>query len=298
MFNKRFTVAALLCGAALTFSGALARDWSTSWPSSLPSSWSNSRPNLRPNSSDWPNSIDWPTSIAGLGDSITRAALADNTISGLDYGQPEHSWSVGYNSGDGVDSHYERIRAQYPAISGHVYNLAQSGGKADDLPGQAAAAVAKGADYVVIQMGANDVCADSTSRMTPTSTFMGYYTNALNILKSGLPDATILVTEVVRVRRVYDVGHGDFWCQLKWKTFQWCNSVLLNGGTQRYQADARNIEYNNGLRALSAAKGVAFDDDPFEWQFERGNLSEIDCFHPDLSGQRGLANITYSAGRF
>ena len=243
-------------------------------------------------------SAQFPNSIAGLGDSITRAAMADNNVGGLDYGQPEHSWSVGYKAGDGVISHYERIRAVNPAIAGHYWNLAQSGAKADDLPGQARAAVARGADYVVILMGANDVCADSTAGMTPTATFLGYYTTALDILKAGLPDATILVTEVLRLRRVYDVGRLDFWCQLKWATFEWCDNVLRNGSTQRYLADVRNIEYNNGLRALSASRKVSFDDDVFEWLFTRGNLSEVDCFHPDLSGQQGLANRTYSATRF
>jgi hypothetical protein len=118
----------------------------------------------------------WPNSIVSLGDSITRAALANNTIGGLDYGQPQHSWATGYQAGDGVDSHYERIRAVNPTISGHRWTLAHSGDKADDLPGQANAAVATGAEYVVIQMGANDVCA-----MTPTSTFLAHYEPPLEL---------------------------------------------------------------------------------------------------------------------
>ena len=244
------------------------------------------------------SALEYPDSIAGLGDSITRAALADNSVGGLDYGQPQHSWSVGYRAGDGVQSHYERIKAVNPTIAGKYWNLAQSGAKADDLPGQADAAVLTGADYVVIQMGANDVCAENTAGMTPTSSFIGHYTDAINTLKAGLPDATILVTEVLKVRRVYDVGRTDFWCQAKWSTFQWCNNVLRNGSTQRAQANARNVAYNNGLRALSASKQVPFDDDVFEWSFSRGNLSEVDCFHPDISGQQGLANRTYSASRF
>ncbi|MBI3119721.1 MAG: hypothetical protein HYZ00_13590 [Candidatus Hydrogenedentes bacterium] len=239
-----------------------------------------------------------PNSIAGLGDSITRAALADNSIGGLSYGQPEHSWSVGYEAGDGVDSHYERVKAANPGINGNYWNLAESGAQADDLPGQANAAVATGADYVVIQMGGNDVCADSTSGMTPTATYQGHFTTALDTLQAGLPDATILVTEVVRVKRVYDVGKYNLGCQLAWSTFQWCNNVLRNGSTQRNAADARNIEYNNALRSLCAARGLPFDDDVFEWQFSRGNLSDVDCFHPDKSGQNLLAGITYDASRF
>jgi lysophospholipase L1-like esterase len=244
------------------------------------------------------SAVDWPDSIAGLGDSITRATLADDSVGGLDYGQPKHSWSVGYKSGDGVNSHYERIKAKNSKITGKYWNLARSGATADDLPGQARKAVAAGADYVVIQMGANDVCADNVAGMTPKDVFRGHFRKALKILQNGLPDATILVTEVLRVKRVYDVGRGDYWCRRKWDTFRWCDNVLRNGGTQRYLADARNIEYNKALRSLSAKRGVAFDDDVFEWQFSKGNLSEIDCFHPSLSGHSILAEITYSPKRF
>lgn len=239
-----------------------------------------------------------PNSIAGLGDSISRAALSDNSIGGLDYGQPEHSWSTGYESGDGVDSHYERILAANPGIAGNTFNLAESGARMDDLPGQAVDAVSSGAEYVVIQMGGNDLCRDEASQMTPTAQYQADFTAALDTLQAGLPDATILVTEVVRVKRVYDVGKWDFWCQVKWGIFQWCDSALRNGSSQRNQVDARNIEYNNILRSICASRGLPFDDDVFEWKFSKGNLSDVDCFHPDKSGQQALANVTYDASRF
>lgn len=240
----------------------------------------------------------YPNSIAGLGDSITRAALADNSIGGLSYGQPEHSWSTGYEAGDGVDSHYERIRVANPGINGNTYNLAESGATMADLPGQANNAVSVGAQYVVIQMGGNDVCAGDSAGMTSVASYQANFTTALDTLQAGLPDATILVTEVVRVKRVYDVGRYNLGCLLQWATFQWCDNVLRNGSTQRNQADARNIEYNNVLRTICAQRGIPFDDDVFEWQFSRGNLSDIDCFHPDRSGQNLLAGITYDASRF
>lgn len=243
-------------------------------------------------------SAQLPNSIAGLGDSITRAALADNSLGGLDYGQPEHSWSTGYESGDGVDSHYERILAANSGIAGNTYNLAESGARMDDLPGQAVAAVSTGAEYVVIQMGGNDLCRDEASEMTSVAQYQADFTAALDTLQAGLPDAVILVTEVVRVKRVYDVGRLNFGCQLQWAVFQWCDSALRNGSTQRNQVDARNIEYNNVLRSICATRGLPFDDDVFEWAFSRGNLSDVDCFHPDRSGQQALANVTYSASRF
>lgn len=237
-------------------------------------------------------SAELPDSMAVLGDSISRATLANDRIDGLAYGQPQHSWATGYDSSDRVESHYERLEKLKGGTIGN-YNLAQSGGKADDLPGQAYAAVELGAQYVVLNMGANDVCG-----MTPGDDFEADYREALGILKDGLPGATILVTAVGRVKRVYDVGRRDFWCRLKWATFQWCDNVLRSGRSQRNQADARNMEYNDILRKLSAEKGFAFDNGPYDWQFSKGNLSEVDCFHPDISGQQGLADRTYDGNRF
>src|SRR5690606_28252157 len=145
-------------------------------------------------------------------------------------------------------------------------------------------------EYVVIQMGGNDLCRDEASEMTPTAQYQADFTTALDTLQAGLPDAVILVTEVVRVKRVYDVGRWDFWCQVKWGIFQWCDSALRNGSTQRNQVDARNIEYNNLLRSICATRGVPFDDDVFEWNCSKGNLSDVDCFHPDNSGRQALAS--------
>lgn len=242
--------------------------------------------------------VDWPNSIAALGDSITRATLANNTAAGLTFGQPQHSWSTGYQPRDGVDSHYERIRSKNPRINGRYLNLAKSGAESRDLPNQARAAVANGADYVVIQMGANDVCATTSAGMTPTSTFLGHYASALDTLKRGLPNATILVTGVVRVKSVYDAGRNDAACQAKWAALRSCPNVLLNGSAQRSEADARNLAYNKGLRALSARYDVHFDDNIAKWRFSKSDLSSVDCFHPSIKGQQAFAKLTFNPRRF
>lgn len=241
----------------------------------------------------------YPNSIASLGDSITRAALANDGLGGLDYGQPEHNWSTGYDSGDSCNSHYERIKAANSGITGNYYNVAESGARADDLPGQAVAAVSTGADYVTVLMGGNDLCRDSAAEMTPTATFTSYFTTCLNTLQAGLPDADILVLEVPKIRRVYDGGYTNFGCRyLKWPLFQWCDSALRNGSTERAQVDARNIEYNNALRTLCASMGVFFDDDVYEMSFTYKNLSSVDCFHPNTALNGTLAGLTYDASRF
>ena len=67
-----------------------------------------------------------PDSIAGIGDSITRA-----TDVCCWYGDhPPQSWSTGGGALDGIQSHYERIRALNPAVSGRNYNDARAGANA------------------------------------------------------------------------------------------------------------------------------------------------------------------------
>jgi len=236
---------------------------------------------------------DYPTSMAVCGDSISRAALSDNSI---DDDQPEHCWSTGYDAGDACNSHWERIKLVQPSVIG--YNNAANGSRADDLLGQAQATVANGVQYVTIEMGGNDVCRDSASEMTPVDTYAAYFNEAIDVLQAGLPSAKILVCEVVNVRRVYDVGKSNLGCLLKWAIFGFCESMLNNGSTERAQATTRNIEYNNALRTLTAAQGVYFDDDVYEVAFSRSQLSSIDCFHPAIACQNLLANATYDASRF
>ncbi|HVM45022.1 MAG TPA: hypothetical protein VM582_03715, partial [Candidatus Thermoplasmatota archaeon] len=49
-----------------------------------------------------------PDGIAVLGDSISRATNARGDAFGE---HPAHAWATGTNASDGVESHYERLRA-------------------------------------------------------------------------------------------------------------------------------------------------------------------------------------------
>ncbi|MEX2015825.1 MAG: GDSL-type esterase/lipase family protein [Candidatus Hydrogenedentales bacterium] len=236
-----------------------------------------------------------PNSMAVIGDSISQAALSDDSI---DPNQPEHSWSTGNSGSDPVFSHYERILASNPGISGRNHNNSENGADSGDLVAQANQTVSQGVEYVTILIGGNDVCAGSTAGMTSVAEYTSRFNQAIDILQAGLPGSIILVVEVPNVGRIYDVGRFDFWCLVKWDTFGFCDNMLTNGSTQRNAAKARNVEYNNALRTLSSQQGVFFDDDTFEINFSKGSLSNIDCFHPDMSLQATLASVTYSASRF
>src|SRR5690606_22150129 len=136
-------------------------------------------------------------------DSITRGFNA----CGFFVDCPSRSFSTGTSSD--VNSHYLRILAVNPDVSGNNVNAAQSGARAADMPGQAAAVVAAGAEYVTLLIGANDACTSSEASMTPVATFRSHIDNALATLKAGLPDARVLVISIPDIKRLWEVGHTN-----------------------------------------------------------------------------------------
>src|SRR5215218_8442827 len=160
-----------------------------------------------------------PSSIAGIGDSITRAADVCCW-----YGDhPAQSWSTGGGAFDGISSHYERILALKPSIYGHNYNDAKSGAKMRDAAGQAQAAVSQGARYVTFLMGANDLCTSSATTMTSMSDFRVQLASAMSILASGLPlGAHVFVSSIPNIYQLWQLYHTNFTAQLVWASAGIC----------------------------------------------------------------------------
>ncbi|ROT33277.1 GDSL-type esterase/lipase family protein [Micromonospora sp. HM5-17] len=241
-----------------------------------------------------------PASMASMGDSITRGFNA----CGWYVDCPSRSFSTGTDSA--VNSHYLRIRAVNPAINGHNHNVARSGAKSADMPGQADAAVAQNVDYVTMLIGANDACTSSESTMTPVTTFRANIDTALNRLRSGLPNARVLVISIPDLHRLWSVGRGDILARTAWSLFGICQSMLANPtSTAQADVDRRNrvrqrvIDYNTQLAQACAAYGpnCRFDGNAvFGYPFTLDHLSGWDYFHPNTSGQRVLANVSYAAG--
>src|SRR4029453_15483683 len=82
-----------------------------------------------------------PSSLASLGGCISRGFNA----CGFYFDCTARSFSTGEDTA--VNSHYLRIRAKNPAMTGQNHNDARSGATAADLPGQAATAVSQHVQY-------------------------------------------------------------------------------------------------------------------------------------------------------
>jgi lysophospholipase L1-like esterase len=244
-----------------------------------------------------------PTSMAALGDSITAGYASCLVLLAC----TRNSWSTG--SSAAVDSHYLRIRAGNPKISGHAANFAQPGAVADGLAAQARQAVRATTtyQYVTILIGANDACASTVDTMTSTEAFRTQVDAALAVLGKGLPKARILIVSVPDLYRLWQLGHGTAAAVRAWNRFGVCPSLLADP-TSAARADDRrrravadrvaayDRELSKACRAYGkrcrwdgeAAHGVRFSLDL---------VNRLDYFHPNAAGQKKLADVTYP-GRF
>jgi lysophospholipase L1-like esterase len=235
-----------------------------------------------------------PSSIAGIGDSITRAADVCCW-----YGDhPAQSWSTGGGAFDGISSHYERILALKPSIYGHNYNDAKSGAKMRDAAGQAQAAVSQGARYVTFLMGANDLCTSSATTMTSMSDFRIQFASAMSILASGLPSgAHVFVSSIPNIYQLWQLYHTNFTAQLVWASAGICQSMLSLANTEadRQLVVGRENEFNQVLAQVCAQYAFCrFDGNAtYNYQFSAGDVSKLDYFHPSLAGQAKLASLTW-----
>ena len=241
----------------------------------------------------------YPSSMASTGDSITRAF---NTCSFPFTDCPANSWSTGTSTA--VNSHYRRILAANPLISGRNYNDAKTGARMVGLAGQVQSAIAQQAQYVTILMGANDVCTSSESTMTPVATLRSQLQTALTTLSAGLPNARIFVASIPDVYHLWQILHTNFAAVFTWSIGGICQSLLANpmstsstDNARRLRIRQRSIDDNAAIASVCAQfihcrydGGAAF-----AVQFATSDVSTRDYFHPSVSGQAKAANVTWNA---
>ena len=241
-----------------------------------------------------------PRSMASTGDSITRAY---NTGFFPYLDNPSASWSTGTNSS--VRSHYSRLLALQPAISGHAYNDAKSGAKMVDLAGQLTTAANQHVQYVTVLMGGNDICTSSESTMTSVATFRSQFTTAMNAITSGSPSTRVYVVSIPNVYNLWSVLKDSFTARSVWALFGVCQSMLANPDSTA-QADVdrrarvlqRDIDFNATLQAVCALYvQCRFDGNAvFNTTFTASDITSRDYFHPSISGQAKLAAVSWAAG--
>ncbi|HEY8871037.1 MAG TPA: GDSL-type esterase/lipase family protein [Candidatus Limnocylindrales bacterium] len=242
----------------------------------------------------------YPKSIASTGDSITRAY---NTGFFPYTDNPSASWSTGTNST--VNSHYRRLLALNPAISGHAYNDAKSGARMIDLNGQIGSAANQGAEYVTVLMGGNDVCTSRESLMTSVANYRTQFQAAMTTITSRLPTVRVFVASIPNVYNLWALFKNNSSARSFWALFGVCQSMLANPlSTAQSDVDRRarvlrrEVDFNSTLASVCAAyTQCRFDANAlFNYAFPAADVSTGDYFHPSLYGQRDLAAVSWAAG--
>jgi lysophospholipase L1-like esterase len=246
-----------------------------------------------------PAFVGYPSSMASTGDSITRAF---NTCFFPFTDCTGNSWTTGTSTT--VNSHYRRILAANPAISGRNFNQAVTGAEMDELNAQAQQAVARGARYVTILMGANDVCKSNEASMTPVATYRAELAAAMATLSAGLPNSRIYIVSIPNIYNLWSVLRNNGSARFVWGLFGICQSMLANPLSnaeadvqRRNRVRQRNIDFNTQLREVCALYiHCRYDNDAaFNTTFVASDVSTRDYFHPSVAGQQKAATVTWGA---
>lgn len=230
-----------------------------------------------------------PHSMAAIGDSISQAS----TTCWLLYACPQNSWSTGWSSA--VDSQASRLRAQGARLL--AFDDAVPGATSADMAQQAGWAVDEHAQYVTVEVGANDACASTVAGMTPVATYRQNVQDALRTLAGSPEHPQIFVASIPNLQQLWTVEHTNPRAQLAWSLLGECNDVLARTATDADRAAVQTQIglYDSALSQVCAATpncrydGGAVTNAPFT----SADISTVDYFHPSLAGQHELAAVTW-----
>lgn len=152
--------------------------------------------------------------------------------------------------------------------------------------------------YVTLLIGANDLCTSSTSTMTSAGDFNIKVSAALAALHSGLPNARIFVSSIPNIYQLWSVQRGNWVARSVWSAAGICSSMLASANTEttRQKVVTREGEFNRSLSQICAKYPRCRWDGgaTYNYKFSAGQISVLDYFHPSLSGQAALAQVTWS----
>ncbi|MFI9841812.1 GDSL-type esterase/lipase family protein [Nonomuraea sp. NPDC051941] len=241
-----------------------------------------------------------PEIMAALGDSISTGFNA----CGFYVSCIPRSWSSGDNPG--VNSHYLRLSAMSGTLQQHNLTFAVPGATSADLLGQVRKAVEAKADYVTILIGAQDACVRTEQAMTPVETYRRRMDAALAELRAGMPAARVFIASIPDVRRLWQVGKTVPLARTFWTAGHICQSMLAQPTStkradveRRQRVRARVMAYNRAAAQACARFGPGCRTDGgavFAFPFTLDHVSKWDYFHPNMDGQRILAEQTFGHG--
>ncbi|MFR9723105.1 SGNH/GDSL hydrolase family protein [Streptomyces sp. MS19] len=239
-----------------------------------------------------------PGSVAAVGDSITRAFDACSVLSDC----PEASWATGTDSGVASLAR-QLLGGGEDALTGHAWNLAETGARAADLPAQVTEAVAYEPELITVLIGANDACAPDLAAMTAPDAFRADLEESMDLIRERLPETQVYMSSVPDLLRLWTEGSGSMMARAVWRLADICPTMLDGAGEDEVAAAERREEvrdrvreYNTVLEEVCAADDLCRYDGGavFDFAFTPDHLSDWDWFHPSREGQSELAALAYA----
>jgi hypothetical protein len=278
--------ALLACGIAATVSLSTATTaWASAWPNSMAALGDSFTAafNAHPDDAVVPSPPDLSACPDGLGPFGDPTAFGLPASFGLDC--PANSWATGTNPS--VNSLYQRILANNPAIAGHAANYAVTAVSVSDLPRQATLAASQGAGLVTVEIGLNDACAplgSNSGQQTPLAVFKAEFQQAMGILAAARSHPRILVASIPDLNRTWLLFKGDPNAQIRWPFGVIC-PPLLDNPTSTAPADvSRRVAFFARIVAYTLIEQQVCSQTPncrtdrgalFAWQFGTGDIATV-----------------------
>ena len=126
-----------------------------------------------------------PANIYAVGDSITTATGTKE----LGQEWPAHSWVTG------THSTVQSMRHRLDISTSNAVNLASNGRRMQDFDDQANQ-LPSTAQYVVVELGGNDLCRPSVAEMTSEASYRTQFRAGLQAVATRAPNALVYVASV------------------------------------------------------------------------------------------------------
>jgi lysophospholipase L1-like esterase len=247
-------------------------------------------------------------------------------LSPLIYNQSTHSWATGRF----LDSHEVRIRRAWKSRGQDPsrlksLNFAVPGVEASGLIEQATRLIAHLAaatlesggespqiEYLAMTIGANDICTSAGGSVVPDAVFASNLRQAIRIIATGAQavghgpanPVRVLISAIPPIPTAgapefqsHEVVAGVTCEKIRRRFFPYCTNLLNWVDEVEFQERMELVNRKNAeLESLALESGqthpelqVVFGASVANARFSPEDLA-IDCFHPDLSGQRRLSD--------
>jgi lysophospholipase L1-like esterase len=225
-----------------------------------------------------------PSSMAATGDSFTQT-FATGSASCASFA------SCSWSTGTVVNSHYQRLRALNPALTGHATNAAQLGAQMSGFLGQVNTIAPSHPDYVTVLFGGGDICLSSTT----APQFASQFRAGMDALFAASPSSHVLVASIWNfesLRSAVLAGNPSAtWGPL-------CGVFFNASPANRALIMNRVAQYNAVLETECATYANCLFDGYalFNHVWTSAEVSTVDNFHPSVAGNEMMSQVLYDAG--